>query len=191
MNRGHQAACASDEWRALVRDEIIPWALGSVDLGDEVLEIGPGYGATTEVLRGLVGRVTAVEIDEELAASLAATYAGTNVEIVVGDATALDLDPGGFTGATSFNMLHHVPGPAAQDRVFAEVARMLRPGGVFVVSDSLDTDDLRAFHEDDTYVPVDPAGVATRLEAAGFAGVEVRTNPFAWVAVARLGSTVG
>jgi hypothetical protein len=28
--------------------EHLPWALGDTDLGDDVLEVGPGYGATTD-----------------------------------------------------------------------------------------------------------------------------------------------
>jgi hypothetical protein len=28
--------------------EHLPWALGGTDLGDDVLEVGPGYGATTD-----------------------------------------------------------------------------------------------------------------------------------------------
>ncbi|HET6917568.1 MAG TPA: hypothetical protein VFH56_15895 [Acidimicrobiales bacterium] len=48
MNEGHPV-CDSPEWRATVRDEIIPWAVRDVDLGDDVLEIGPGHGATTDV----------------------------------------------------------------------------------------------------------------------------------------------
>jgi predicted methyltransferase len=82
-------------------------------------------------------------------------------------------------------MLHHVPTIALQDRLFAEVARVLRPGAALVASDSLASDELAAHHEDDTYNPVDPDTVAARLEAAGFSEVEVRTNPFGWAAVAR------
>ena len=105
--------------------------------------------------------------------------------IVEGDATALTFADGRFSGATSFSMLHHVPTPAEQDRVFAEARRVLRDGGVFVAVDSLASDDLCAFHEDDTYNPVDPGTLADRLGAAGFAAVEVDTNEYAWKAIAR------
>jgi ubiquinone/menaquinone biosynthesis C-methylase UbiE len=98
------------------------------DLGDDVLEVGPGYGATTDVLRERVAKLTAVEIDPALAAVLADRLAGANVTVVEGDATALDFDDGRFTGATCFAMLHHVPTSELQDQLFAEVARVLRPG---------------------------------------------------------------
>lgn len=40
MKEGHRV-CDNSEWRAAVRDQIIPWAVGTIDLGDDVLEIGP------------------------------------------------------------------------------------------------------------------------------------------------------
>lgn len=186
MNEGHKV-CGSDEWRATVREQVIPWALsGGVELGDDVVEVGPGYGATTEVLQEVVARLTSVEIDPDLAAALIERYAGSEgVEVVEGDATALTFADGRFSGATSFSMLHHVPTAEAQDRIFAEARRVLRPGGVFVAVDSLGNDDLRAFHDGDTYNPIDPTTLAARLTAAGFATAEVDTNEYAWKAVAR------
>src|SRR5688572_6352709 len=128
MNEAHEH-CGSDEWRALIRDVILPWAMGDVDLGDDVLEVGPGYGATTDVLGESVPWLTAVEIDPKLAAMLVERFESkATVEVVLGDATALDLPDGRFSGAASFTMLHHVPTAELQDRLFAEVARVLRPG---------------------------------------------------------------
>jgi ubiquinone/menaquinone biosynthesis C-methylase UbiE len=34
-------------------------------------------------------------------------------------------------------MLHHIPTAAQQDQAFAEVARVLRPGGTFAGTDSI------------------------------------------------------
>lgn len=185
MNEGH-AICGSDEWRAVVREAIIPWALGDGDLGDDVLEVGPGYGATTDVFRERVAHLTAVEIDPVLATALAERLVGTNVEVIEGDATALPFEAERFSGATCFSMLHHVPTPELQDRLFAEVARVLRPGSLFVASDSVHSDDLAAFHDGDTYVPLDPATVEARLVAAGFEQVEVQRNDQGWAARARV-----
>ena len=184
MNRNHDV-CGSEEWRGVVRDVIVPWALGTGDLGDDVVEVGPGFGATTDVFRERVARLTTVEIDPELAAGLRARLAGTNVEVVDGDATALDFGDDRFSGATCFSMLHHVPTPELQDRLFAEVARVVRAGGLFVACDSLHSDDLAELHEGDTYLPVDPDGLAARLERAGFEHVELRTNEYGWAAQAR------
>jgi SAM-dependent methyltransferase len=173
MNRQHLAFCASAEWAETVERTILPWAIGGRRLGDDVLEVGPGPGLTTDALRRRVGRLTAVEPDPALAADLAARLAGGNVGVVRADATALPFAAGRFTAATAFTMLHHVPSAAAQDRLLAEVRRTLRPGGVLLGVDSLDRPDWRALHEGDVCVPVDPAGLPGRLRAAGFGGVEV------------------
>lgn len=107
-----------------------------------------------------------------------------SVQIVRGDATALDFPDGRFSGAACFTMLHHVPTPELQDRLLAEVARVLRPGAALVASDSIGSDDMAAAHEGDTYNPIDPAGLADRLTAAGFERISVRTNDFGWAAIA-------
>jgi SAM-dependent methyltransferase len=185
MNPQHLELCASDEWYDALRDFILPYALADAALGDDVVEVGPGPGRTTDLLRERVTQLTCVELDEDLAARLATRTAGTNVEVEHADATAMPFEDGRFTGAVSFTMLHHVPTAASQDRIFAEVARVLRPGGLFVASDSLASDELRAFHHDDTYNPIDPATLEPRLAAAGFVSVEVRTNEFGWAAHAR------
>jgi SAM-dependent methyltransferase len=185
MNEVHLQLCSSDEWREVVETEILPWALADVALGDDVIEVGPGPGITTEVLSTKLPRLTAVELDPDLAAKLAARMAGTNVDVLEADATALPLDDDRFTGAVSFTMLHHVPTAELQDRLFAELARVLAPGGVVVLSDSVASDDLRSLHDGDTYNPVDPASLEDRLLGAGFADVSVSTNPFAWSVVAR------
>jgi ubiquinone/menaquinone biosynthesis C-methylase UbiE len=184
MNEAHQM-CGSDEWRQAIRDVILPWALGDTDLGDDVLEVGPGYGATTDVLSQAVPRLTSVEIDDELASMLRERFATTpSVEIVNADATALAYDDERFTGAACFTMLHHVPTVELQDRLFSEVARVLRPGAALVASDSLGSDELAAHHEDDIYNPVDPTSLPARLEVAGFERIDVRTSPYGWTAIA-------
>jgi SAM-dependent methyltransferase len=182
VNREHLELCASAEWREALRDLVLPYALAGARLGDDVLEIGPGPGLTTDLLRSEVVRLTAVELDDRLAAALTARLAGTNVDVVNADATEMPFGDGRFTGAVSLTMLHHVPTAELQDRLFAEVARVLRPGGQFVVSDSVASDDLAAFHHDDVYNPVDPHTIADRLAAAAFTDIEVRTNGFGWAA---------
>ena len=179
MNRTHLEMCSSAEWAEAVERWIIPWVLDSVDLGDDVVEVGPGPGLTTDVLRKQVTHLTAVEIHDELAASLSARLVGTNVRVVHADATRTQLPGDRFSGAVCLTMLHHVPDAERQDALFAEIFRILRPAGVLAGQDSLDSDELRALHVDDTYVPVDPARLPGRLEAAGFVDVDVDTNEYA------------
>src|SRR4051794_8726266 len=70
VNELHLQYCASDEWAEACAKWIIPGALEGVALGDDVLEVGPGPGRTTDLLRSMVPRLTAVEIDDDLAAKL-------------------------------------------------------------------------------------------------------------------------
>ena len=128
----------------------------------------------------------AIEIDPDLVAMLTDRFAENRVVAIVrGDATTLDFPDGRFSGAACFTMLHHVPTAELQDRLFSEVARVLRPAGVFVAGDSLASPELEAHHEGDTYNPVDPVDLAHRLEESGFIDVDVKTNPFGWAALAR------
>jgi len=93
---------------------------------------------------------------------------------VHGDASDMPFEARRFTGVASFTMLHHVPGTDIQDRLFAELHRVLRPGGTFVASDGVGHPDLAALHEDDVYNPVDPGDLPERLRRAGFDEVDVR-----------------
>jgi ubiquinone/menaquinone biosynthesis C-methylase UbiE len=148
--------------------------LRGVELGDEVLEVGPGPGLTTDLLRKRVPRVTAIEIDPRLAGALRQRTLGQGVEMVTGDATAMPFQAARFSAAVSFTMLHHVTSPELQDRLLAEVCRVLRPGGVFAGSDSTASFLFRLAHLGDTMVLVDPDHFVSRLQAAGFTDARVR-----------------
>jgi SAM-dependent methyltransferase len=173
MNEVHLRFLASPEWARMLETDLLPWVFSVGDIGDDVLEVGPGPGLTTDLLRRRASRLTVVEIDAELAASLAARLSGTNVDVVHRDATDSGLASGRFSAATCFSMLHHIPHPETQDRLFAELHRMLRPGGIFFGTDSIDSEPIREFHVDDVFVPVDPVTLGSRLEAAGFTDVNV------------------
>jgi SAM-dependent methyltransferase len=173
MNADHDNLCASPEWAAYLQEELLPALLDNVDLGATMLEIGPGPGAATGWLHTRVDHLTAVELDPVAADRLAKTYAGKNVTVVANDLTALDLPAGSFDSVGSFTMLHHVPSWPQQFAILAETFRILRPGGVFVGSDSLATVALHNFHTDDTYNPVDPARLLVSLQALGFRRITI------------------
>ena len=98
---------------------------------------------------------------------------------------AMPFPDGSFSAVLSFTMLHHVPTAELQDRLFADIRRVLRPGGLFVANDSVASEQLAGFHHDDVYNPVDPATLEDRLHAAGFTDVDVRSNEYAWACHAR------
>jgi ubiquinone/menaquinone biosynthesis C-methylase UbiE len=173
MNEAHDRLCSSDEWGTYLATEVVPRAIGEADLGNHLLEVGPGFGMATDVLRRQVDRITAVDANSDYVERLAKRLDGTNVNVEVGDATGMRYDDATFTSAASFTMLHHIPTRSAQDDLFLEIARVLRPGGPFAGADSLDGEGFRAFHEGDVCNPVDPEELSTRLKAAGFSDVRV------------------
>jgi SAM-dependent methyltransferase len=178
VNEGHLQFLSSPEWAQMLETDLLPWIIGVGDLGDDVLEIGPGPGLTTDLIRRRAVKVTALEVDPDLARRLAERLTGTNVDVICGDATDAGLDAGRFSTVTCFSMLHHMPSSVHQDLLFAQVHRVLRPSGIFLGVDALDLDVIRAGHVDDTFTPVDPHTCGARLQAAGFADARVDVDDY-------------
>ncbi len=168
MNLFHRRYCRSQAWARKLQGSLMPQTLNDVDLGDDVLEIGPGPGVSTDWLRLRVRRLTSIEIDHKLTESLKQRLANTNVTVVEGDATAMPFPSSAFSSVVCFTMLHHVPSPALQDKLLSEALRVLRPDGIIAGMDSTPRLTWHLYHLFDTKVPVDPASFAERLSAIGF-----------------------
>jgi SAM-dependent methyltransferase len=182
MNENHAKVCTSPEWTEWLQGEVLLPLAAAVNLGNEMLEVGPGPGAATEWLRHRVKRLVALEADEHAAVKLTARYSGSGeagqpaVEVITGDATAMSFPDGSFDSAGMFTVLHHIPTVRLQNRLLAEVLRVLRPGGVLIGSDSLGRNDLHHFHEGDDYNPVEPATLLTRLQTLGFGDITLHVG---------------
>ena len=72
MNLAHRWLCRSALWRRVLQQDIFPWVLEGVSLGEDLLELGPGPGLATDLLQTRVGSLTAVEIDFGFASRLPA-----------------------------------------------------------------------------------------------------------------------
>ena len=185
MNLIHRWYCNSRGWARALQDGMMPAVLRGLDLGGDVLELGPGPGLSTDWLRARVPHVTSIEIDPRLAASLRRRLDGTNVMVVEGDASAMPFPDASFSAAVCFTMLHHVPA-ARQDALLAETARVLRPGAPFAGADSTPSLLWNVYHLFDDRNPVDPNTFGDRLARAGFAQIIVhhgRRVGFSWRAV--------
>jgi SAM-dependent methyltransferase len=173
VNLIHNLLCSSPLWARRVSKTLIPWGLEGVELGDHVLEVGPGFGATTRLLATLPPRLTVVELEESYCERLR-TELGDRVEVVQGDATQLPFEEGSFSSVLCFTMLHHIPVAADQDRALKEIVRVLRPGGTFAGTDSIGTGVLfKLIHIGDTLLPLDPGKLPQRLREAGLADPQV------------------
>ena len=173
MNRFETWFCGSRYWRYLTRRRLLPWLLQGSELGEHVLELGAGPGAATEELKRRAARVTSLEYDHGFAARLGARVSGTNINIIQGDAAMLPFPDNTFSSAIAILMLHHLRSPELQDHAFAEICRVLRPGGVFLALEIPNGWMHRVGHIRSTFVPIAPASVSARLTNAGFSHATV------------------
>ena len=126
-------------------------ALAAATAEDRVLDVATGGGHTALALARVAGRVTASDLTPEMLAAAEAHLRGagvTNVDFAPADAQALPFPADAFDIVTCRIAPHHFPDPAA---FVGEVRRVLRPGGRFLL--------------EDTVVPAgEPAGYINRIE---------------------------
>jgi len=173
MNRLEHFVCSTSLWQRMTKSYLLPWVLSGARLGDQVLEIGAGYGAATGRLLQLAPRVTSLEYDGNAIRELQARHRGVCAVPVCGDATMLPFGDHSFTSVVAILVLHHLKSRELQERAFAEAHRVLRPGGTFFAAEINDDWLNRAVHYRSTFTPVVPAAAFARLTAAGFSRVTV------------------
>jgi SAM-dependent methyltransferase len=96
-----------------------------------VLDAGCGVGYGSARLAEVAAQVTGVDVDEETIAYARERYGGANAEFCVADLTALPLDDDAVDAVCMFEVIEHLPD---REAALAEVARVLRDGGMFFVS---------------------------------------------------------
>jgi len=180
MNALENWFCGSRFWRYVTRRRLLPWLLQRADLGEHVLELGAGTGTATLELARLTPRVTSLEYDGRSIANLRARARNLNVCAIRGDASALPFVSKTFSAAIAILMFHHLRTSELQDRAFAEIFRVLRPGGSLLVFEIPDGWFHRLEHFKSTFVPLNPTSVSARLSAVGFsqASVSLRGGGF-------------
>jgi ubiquinone/menaquinone biosynthesis C-methylase UbiE len=173
MNRFENWFCSTSLWRYVTGAHLLPWMVSGSEWGDHVLEIGAGPGAATDALCKCVPRVTSLEYSHAFAAELAARQKNSNSHVLQGDASSLPFADGSFSSAIAVLVIHHLRAAELQDRAFAEVYRVLRPGGRFFAFEIQDGWLQRVAHRNSTFVPLRAASAPARLTCAGFSRVAV------------------
>jgi SAM-dependent methyltransferase len=115
-----------------------PFALGKLEQGEVVLDVGSGAGTDSLIAAQMVGpegRVTGVDMTQEMLAkarAAAAEMKATNVEFVEGEVETLPFEAETFDVVISNGVIDLVPD---KDAVFSEIHRVLRPGGRIQIAD--------------------------------------------------------
>ena len=173
MNAAEHFICSSSLWRYFTRSQLLPRVLSGTRLGDHLLEIGAGYGPATALLKTRVSRVTSLEYDHRSTLKLKLHHDAHLGGAVRGDASQLPFASQTFSSILAILVLHHLKSSKLQDQMFAEVFRVLRPGGVFVTFEITDSWIHRVSHFRSTFTPVHPASAFSRLTAAGFSRISL------------------
>jgi arsenite methyltransferase len=165
--------------------------LAALEPGEHVLDLGSGSGTDVfcaAVQVGRFGRVVGLDFtDEQLAKAtrLRARDRFTQVDFVEGTIDELPFEDASFDAVISNGVINLSP---VKHRVFAEAARVLRPGGRLAVADIVSGRALRERTRRNVELwAACIAGAIPRdsylaaLESAGFRVQEVRTNAYEFV----------
>lgn len=115
-----------------------PWQLGRLDRGERVLDLGSGAGTDSLVAAQMVGEnghVTGIDMTPEMLAksrAAAGEMGVENVEFVEAEAERLPFPDASFNVVISNGVIDLIPD---KDAVFAELIRVLKPGGRLQVAD--------------------------------------------------------
>ena len=115
-----------------------PWELGRLAAGERVLDLGSGAGTDSLIAAQMVGErghVTGIDMTPEMLAkarAAAAEMGASNVKFVESEAERLPFLDESFDVVISNGVIDLIPD---KDAVFAELFRVLAPGGRMQIAD--------------------------------------------------------
>ena len=133
---------------------------------NKILEVGPGDGRLLPALSNRGAAVVALDNAEEMLDTAKRTAGALgNIQFCLGEPASLTHHAGAFSAAVVNMVLHHVPDP---ERLIAEIAQLLAPGGHLIVSELCPHDQAWAReHCGDLWLGLDPDALRTWAAAAG------------------------
>lgn len=162
--------------------------LAALEPGDRVLDLGSGSGTDgfcAAVMVGEQGRVVGVDFTDAQVArgtELAEGHDFTNVEFLEASIDELPFDDNSFDAVISNGVINLSP---VKDRVFAEAARVLRPGGRLALSDIVSARPLKETTRRNTELwaaciagAIPTSAYRDALAASGFAISTTRRNDY-------------
>lgn len=161
----------------LISDEVAYLASLVPLEGAHVVELGCGKADFARKLaeRTGVARVTGLEVDRIQHQKNLAAPAHPKLEFAFGGAEEIPLPDASCDGIVMMKSLHHVP-VAEMDRAFAEIRRVLKPGGWLYVSEPVYAGEfneiVKAFH-DEGHVRAEAYKALRRADAAGVMAEEL------------------
>ena len=178
MSSVERAFCRSHPWRYVAERHVLPWALDGDRLIGRVLEIGGGTGAMAQAMarRFPDATITVTDVDDVMVRAASRQLRPVaNVSVERADVTRLPYESSTFDVVTSYLMLHHV---VEWEDALAEVARVLRPGGVLIGYDLTDTKLARLVHQLDgsPHRIIAPVDLSRGLGVAGLTEGMVRLS---------------
>lgn len=113
--------------------DIALFALGDV-VGKKVLEVGCGNGIYLDIIARMGAEVSGQDISSEYVRNASEYLSKNNIkaDIKTGDAARLLFDDNCFDAVFSADFFEHITSEH-KNKVMAEVYRVLKPGGVFVI----------------------------------------------------------
>jgi arsenite methyltransferase len=115
-----------------------PWELGRLAPGERVLDLGSGAGTDSLIAAQMVGdegHVTGIDMTPEMlskARAAAAEMGASNVDFIESEAEQLPFPDESFDVVISNGVIDLIPD---KDAVFAELFRVLTPGGHIQIAD--------------------------------------------------------
>jgi 2-polyprenyl-3-methyl-5-hydroxy-6-metoxy-1,4-benzoquinol methylase len=97
----------------------------------DVLDIASGEGYGSRLLASVASNVTGVDLSAAAVDHARATYPTANLQFLQGDCCDIPLPAASVDAVVSFETIEHV---SDHDRVYAEFRRVLRPGGLLLIS---------------------------------------------------------